>query len=340
MKFLIALLLLAGVMQARAAALFRVTRAPFSFAHIGDMHAGTAGLDAAVYSNSFQVMIDRRVEWNLKMIVTPGDCFEETGDHALTGYWRTNMVQLLDTARLAGISVLPTPGNHESDTVGPIWWTNVFPEAWFEADPAFHATKEPEDTRDVVMLQTNSGMKFAFIGERWLGGAGSIVFPNEADVYTEYAEYNQWVTNVANQFSNHYVVHATHYMIDTNGQFSTASDLSSYVNLGPSTSVWTNHLQHAPNMLLGISGHTRLAMTTKLSVRASDGHLVTFVMLNTQTPGRCGGHPNGSAFKLYTFYPDDMRVHVQTYHSVLGRFMTNNEFGYVHDFTFPIHELP
>src|SRR3954454_5006383 len=65
---------------------------PFSIILMRDWHAGTSRRFVAGYSNTFNFIVSKKSEWNIKMLVSPGDCYEETGDNPsldVTGLKRT-----------------------------------------------------------------------------------------------------------------------------------------------------------------------------------------------------------------------------------------------------------
>lgn len=323
------LLVLAGV-SVQAAILARVVQPPFSIIQIGDIHAGTGNSSSGVVSNNFDnaitTILNSNAAWNVKMIISPGDCYEQRADGPLATLASTNLPPMLKRLQTNGISVFVCPGNHDSDADGLAvnFWTNLFPKTWFTNDSAFWFTRTTDDTRDMAFAMTNSGMKILVLGYRFPGPQEG--WSSQADVISAYATYNSWVSSNATFYSGHHIIAVAHFLVDEDGTLSLSDDAGGYPHIGPGIYAWTNCLSVLPNPLMALCGHTRTTPTTVTFKTATDGHQVPVVKFNTQAARFYGYATNGAAFKLYTFYPSERRMEARTYSADLGAFLTNGQF--------------
>jgi hypothetical protein len=336
---------------------------PWSFIQIGDLHAGMA-LYGVSWTNTINTILASNNAWNLKLVVSPGDLYEQntnefpfsTAQQGLTsgltmtsGVWRI---------KSAGISFMAISGNHDSDrdlldpvgTTNIMHWNSIFGTNFYAHDPYWFSNRVPGDTRDVAFKFTNGATKMLFIGLRWVDPPGTAIeFQNTQQVFTAYSTNCTWASNLAAQFPDHHVVVAMHYFMDTNGVPSTKdlpqdpddSNLphKSYINEGPGIVAW-NALKSAPNLLMVLSGHVRAHPMVRSRLTADNGHGVESIKFNTQgLQDYARTNINGGTFVLYTVYPSSGYVWARVYNSDMHRFLTNGEFtdyGFVNDWKFSL----
>jgi hypothetical protein len=336
---------------------------PWSFIQIGDLHSGTV-LNGGSWTNTVNTILASNAAWNLKLVVSPGDLYEQQTNQIpftvatpprVSGL---SMTQSIWKIKSAGISFMAVPGNHDSDndTVDPvsqtniIQWNSIFGTNFYAHDPYWFSNRIAGDTRDIAFKFTNGTTKMLFIGLRWLDRPGAdATFQNTQQVFTAYSTNCAWASNLAAQFPDHHVVLAMHYFMDTNGTPSTKdlpqdpddSNLPrhSYINEGPGIVAW-NALKSAPNLLMVLSGHVRASPMVRSRLTADDGHGVESIKYNTQTlQDFVRTNINGGTFVLYTVYPSAGYIWAHVYNSDMHRFMTNGEFsdqGFVNDWKFSL----
>jgi hypothetical protein len=340
---------------------------PWSFIQIGDLHSGLV-LRPVSWSNTVNAVLKNKKAWNLKLIVTPGDVFEQRTNSNFyidTGANRATINLTNDFWRLKsnGISILAVPGNHDSDddfhngATNIIHWNALFGANFYAKDPYFYTSRFAGDMRECAWKITNGTTKILFIGLRWIDAQTSLsIYDNTQQVFAAYQPSCDWASNLAARLPDHLVIPVMHYFMDTNGTPST-KDLptdtddpygvnQSYVNEGPGIVAW-NTLRDLPNLMMVLSGHVRAHPMVKSTLIATDGHPVESIKFNTQTLGIRdpvnGTNINGGTFVLYTVIPTSHMVHARVYNSDYGRFLTNGEFsaqGFVNDWTFPFKSLP
>jgi hypothetical protein len=336
---------------------------PWSFIQIGDLHAGLV-LYGPSWTNTVNTILTSNNAWNLKIIVSPGDLYEQrTNVFPFTAEAPGRVCGMSLTGSIwkiksAGISFMAVPGNHDSDDdiIDPagqtniIHWNSVFGTNFYEHDPYWFSNRVPGDTRDVAFKITNGTSKMLFIGLRWLDRPGTDpVFQNTQQVFTAYATNCAWASNLAAQYPDHHVIVAMHYFMDTNGTPST-KDLPqdpddpnlpriSYINEGPGIVAW-DALKSAPNLLMILSGHVRAHLMVRSHLTANDGHGVESIKYNTQSvQDTMRTNLNGGTFVLYTVYPSAGYIWGRIYNSDLHRFLTNGEFndlGFINDWKFSL----
>jgi len=347
---------------------------PWSFIQIGDLHAGSV-LSGPSWTNTLNTILASNKAWNLKLVVSPGDCYEDLtndfgwtnknytmGGEAMTnGMWRI---------KAAGISWMNVPGNHDSDysandpvnTSDIIHWNDVFGTNFYKSDPYWYSNRVAGDTRDMAFKFTNGVTKMLFIGLRWIDSDTSDPhhphFSTTNEVFTAFSTNCAWASNLARAFPDHLVVPVMHYFMDTNGNPNTKNipgDPNSwddpnhpvhgqYINEGPGIVCW-NALKSAPNLMMILSGHLTQRQMIRSSLQCDDGHMVDSIMFNTQNPPTQGTNTivNGGCFVLYTVYPAQNYVRGRVFEADWGRFLTNGEFanhGFVNDWTFHFKKLP
>lgn len=332
----------------------------WSFIQIGDLHAGTR-LNGSSWTNTLNTILASNKDWNLKLVVSPGDCYEEDtnqcnwnfpsvgigGGVMTSGVWRV---------KSAGISWMNVPGNHDSDIdftdpvtkTNIIYWNQVFGTNFYASDPYWFSNRVVGDTRDMAFKFTVGSTKMMFIGLRWLNASDSQgTFDNTNDVFTAYSTNCAWASNLALAYPDYHIIPVMHYFMDTNGVPST-QDIPSgppgYVNEGPGVVCW-DAMRSAPNLMMVLSGHVRARTMVRSTLQCDDGHKVNSIMFNTQTDPIEGGRQilDGGCFVLYTVYPEQNYVRGRVFEADWGRFMTNGEFsnnGFVVDWTFPLKKLP
>jgi hypothetical protein len=343
---------------------------PWSFIQIGDLHAGS-GLSGPSWTNTLNTILASNQLWNLKLVISPGDCYEQDtnlakwtdaspffpigGNTETNGMWRI---------KKAGISWMNVPGNHDSDVdeADPtlphmIHWNNVFGTNFYATDPHWFSNRVAGDTRDLAFRFTNGTAKVMFVGLRWLDNhvnPPDIKFATTNEVFTAYSTNCAWASNLARAYPDYLIVPVMHYFMDTNGTPNTKDIPSdpndqngphvSYVNEGPGVVCW-DALKSAPNLMMILSGHVRARPMVRSSLRCDDGHMVDSILFNTQTAPTIGTNTiaNGGCFVLYTVYPAQHYVRGRVFEADWGRFLTNGEFsslGFVNDWTFPFKKLP
>jgi hypothetical protein len=330
---------------------------PWSFAQIGDLHAGAYAGDGTAWTNTLDTILASNQSWGLKLVVSPGDCYEQT----------TNSVKWADTAfqiggntltngmwriKAAGISWMNVPGNHDSDIddVDPINWTDivhwndVFGTNFYASDPYWFSNRIVGDTRDMAFNFTNGTTKMLFVGLRWVDSPPphTSYFATTNEVFIAYSTNCAWASNLARAYPDHLVVPVMHYFVDTNGIPSLQDAGRTYE--GPGVVCW-NALKSATNLMMVLSGHVRERQMTKSSLQCDDGHMIESIKFNTQVAPRDGTNflANAGCFVLYTVYPSEHYVRGRVFDSYGGRFLTNGEFsscGFVNDWTFPFKRLP
>jgi len=339
----------------------------WSFIQIGDLHAGIR-LAGPSWTNTINSILASNQAWNLKLVVSPGDCYEEDTNEfkwidSGTGIGGSTMTNAIWRVKAAGISWLNVPGNHDSDLdlagtsteTNIIYWNNVFGTNFYASDPYWFSNRVAGDTRDLAFKFTNGSTKMLFIGLRWMNPSGSeTTYQTTNDVFIAYATNCAWASNLARAYPDHLVVPVMHYFMDTNGNPNTKdiptdpNDQNlphlSYVNEGPGLVCW-NALKSAPNLMMILSGHVRARPMVRSSLQCDDGHMVDSIMFNTQTNPTEGTNQivNGGCFVLYTVSPSKHYVRGRVFEADWGRFMTNGEFsshGFVNDWTFPFKKLP
>ena len=339
----------------------------WSFIQIGDLHAGIR-LAGPSWTNTINSILVSNQAWNLKLVVSPGDCYEEDTNEfkwidSGTGIGGSTMTNAIWRVKAAGISWLNVPGNHDSDVdladpsteTNIIYWNNVFGTNFYASDPYWFSNRVAGDTRDLAFKFTNGSTKMLFIGLRWMNPSGSeTTYQTTNDVFIAYATNCAWASNLARAYPDHLVVPVMHYFMDTNGNPNTKdiptdpNDQNlphlSYVNEGPGLVCW-NALKSAPNLMMILSGHVRARPMVRSSLQCDDGHMVDSIMFNTQTNPTEGTNQivNGGCFVLYTVSPSKHYVRGRVFEADWGRFMTNGEFsshGFVNDWTFPFKKLP
>jgi hypothetical protein len=315
-------------------------------------------------------VLNNQTNWNLKLIVLPGDVYEQqtnanfyfdTGGNRAT----LNLTNDLWQLKSNGISIVAVPGNHDSDNdfvfgaTNLIHWNDLFGTNFYANDPYFYTSRIAGDTRDAAWKITNGTTKMLFIGLRWFDAQTNVgtfqgAFENTQEVFAAYQPSCDWASNLAVQLPDHLVIPVMHYFMDTNGTPSTkdiptdSDDLNapnvSYVNEGPGVVAWDS-MKGLTNLAMVLSGHVRAHPMLRVTLTADDGHPVESIKFNTQTLGirsaTAGTNINGGTFVLYTVYPTNV-IRAQVYNSDYGRFMTNGEFtsqGFTNDWTFPIPQL-
>jgi hypothetical protein len=324
---------------------------PWSFIQIGDLHAG-AYLGGVAWTNTLNSILASNQAWGLKLVVSPGDCYEADTNYAswseigaqIGGQTMTNGMWRI---KAAGISWMNVPGNHDADydPVDPIgktniiFWNDVFGTNFYASDPYWFSNRVAGDTRDLAFKLTNGTTKVLFVGLSWGEHA---YFATTDEVFTAYSTNCAWASNLARAYPDHLVVPVMHYFVDTNGMPSTQDAGRTYE--GPGIVSW-NALKSATNLMMVLSGHVRERPMTKSSLQCDDGHMIESIKFNTQTGPAEGATNvnNGSCFVLYTVYPSEHYVRGRVFEADWGRFMTNGEFttsGFVNDWTFPFKRLP
>jgi hypothetical protein len=332
----------------------------WSFIQIGDLHAGGRLVESS-WSNTINTILASNKDWNLKLVVSPGDCYEQNTNafdwnrtvSALGGKGMTNDMWRIKST---GISWMNVPGNHDSDidTTDPTTqtnialWNEVFGTNFYVSDPYWFSNRVAGDTRDMAFKFTVGTTKMLFVGLRWINASDSQeTFDNTNEVFTAYSTNCAWASNLARAYPDHLVIPVMHYFMDTNGVPST-QDIPSgppgYINEGPGVVCW-DALKSAPNLMMVLSGHVRARAMVRSSLQCDDGHKVDSIMFNTQTFPNEGTNYiyNGGCFVLYTVYPEQHYVRGRVFESDWGRFLTNGEFrneGFVADWTFPFKKLP
>jgi hypothetical protein len=332
----------------------------WSFIQIGDFHASRV-LSGPSWTNTLNTILASNKAWNLKLVVSPGDCYEQdTNSFNWTkpsmGMSSSAMTNGVWQVKAAGISWMNVPGNHDSDIdlVDPIsktniiYWNDVFGTNFYASEPYWFSNRVAGDTRDLAFKFTVGSTKMLFIGLRWINASDSQeTFDNTNDIFTAYSTNCAWASNLARAYPDHLVIPVMHYFMDTNGTPNTRdvpSGAVPYVNEGPGLVCW-EAVKSAPNLMMILSGHVTSRTMVRSSLKCDDGHMVDSIMFNTQSAPTEGPNQisNGGCFVLYTVIPAEHSVHARVFESDWGRFMTNGEFsnfGFVNDWTFPYPKLP
>src|SRR6185369_12051024 len=117
--------------SARAQSLFaRIHERPWSFVQIGDLHAGTVLVQSS-WSNTVNAILSSNKVWNLKLLVSPGDCYEQETNafnFQTNASGHVSLVPLTNDLwklKAAGISCFVVPGNHDGDSDTALGATHI-----------------------------------------------------------------------------------------------------------------------------------------------------------------------------------------------------------------------
>ncbi len=342
MKRLLSILLLC-LLPATAPAqtkIFALKMYPVSdWVQIGDIHSGgTGGAHALMreFTNAISSILESNraadgSKWYVTDLISPGDCYVGESN-TLTAGWVgiADMTNWLGIAKAAGVNVITSPGNHDSDQPGYVnIWSNHFPMSFFSnSNPAYVTSWTNGDTRAMVFARTNSGTKFLFITWPWFGpedgyGTGG----STQDVITAYSPATNWARGIMRQYPNHKIINVMHYFLNREGSpdFFDREDHQGYNNIGPGLAAWWM-LQYEPNSVLVMCGHQRFSAQTVAQLTCSDGHIMGAYKLNTQTfvSGTGGQIPdNAGTIVHYRFNPNNMTITARPFNALTRTWMTN-----------------
>jgi hypothetical protein len=303
----------------------------WSIAQVGDIHA-PAFTHASIASNLVPFILAHTNDgtFNIKCFISTGDIYEQ--DYTVTnslglGWPMDSMLSDFERMRSNGIMVVLANGNHDCDYTNwpgapSCWalryngtnltWNSVFPLSFFSNQRGFIDTKEPGDSRNLIMSYTN-GVKLLFLSYNSLA--------NSCDPTNDYFPQTQWMTNVAAQYPDHNVMVLAHFFLNGRTMKPAFVDGPGLGNIGPGEEPFLHGFLDLPNLLFCVGGHDRFLRKGHCLLTAKDGHSIDVIGFNTQSAA-----PRVSQYiNLFTFRPKLGTVTISTYDYIENRFLTNND---------------
>jgi hypothetical protein len=256
---------------------------PFSIVILPDTQKYTiGGRYGDIFAGQTEWIKENADVMNLQFVIHEGDVVETASTE---DEWRLadKVFKTLDGKVPYTICV----GNHDMDVEkrDKTLFNQYFPASRFASQPGYGGHMESQPSNRYHFLEA-AGMRFLIL---------SIEFRPPAEVL-------EWANGVVADHPDHRVIVNTHSFLDVNERNEEGE------------SIWNGFVRKHPNIFLVVSGHLSVG---RRADQGDHGNVVHQVLANYQ------GHRRGGNgwLRVLRFIPDEDRIEVSTYSTVLQRFM-------------------
>jgi hypothetical protein len=282
---------------------------PFTIIQLPDEQFAYEGYalasSAPALSNTVSWIIANAAPLNLKAVIMPGDLVNTLTN---LGQW-TGISNQIATLVAAGVTVYPTPGNHdESD--GDFSFYNRYCSRFVTSAAGYTGDSlYPNDKTTACYTNTWSGVNVAVITVR--------------DTFS--ADQAAWVERMAAKYSNYLAIVVMHEYLNDVGELGRETD--DYWHKTHGEAYW-EYFKRIPNLTQVMCGHLWQGMFNPTvmwwrHVSVGDaGNVVNETLFNTQADSPRYGT---DYVRLYKWEPGLNRIQATTYNTHLAAYVHTNE---------------